>query len=55
MVEKGTFDGESGILLKVPGRIIEAIGNIAIATKFLAIETLRDFKSPDSTEPNIQN
>jgi hypothetical protein len=55
MVEKGTFDGESGILLKVPGRIIEAIGNIAIATKFIASETIKDFKSPESVSPNIQN
>jgi hypothetical protein len=55
MVEKGTFEGESGILLKIPGRLVEAIGNIAIATKYFALETLKDFKSTESIAPYSQN
>ena len=52
--EKGTFDTESGLILRVPGKIFEAIGNIAIATKFIATETYRDLMPTENTEPTVQ-
>ena len=55
MIEKSTFDGESGILLRVPGRIVQALGNIVAATTCIAVETYKDFRPKVNNEPNIQN